>query len=201
MLPHLVQRSAVASRRGVENVGHQRRVEAESAPHDHRLERRDRAGGGDVVVQRLDRVAGAKRTGKESLLPQRFQHRAHLPERGSLAAGHDCQRPGARAIDAPGHRRVQQFDSAPGELRTERAGRHRVGRAHCLAVGQHGDEDARAARDLGRPMRPRPMKAIAARFIWPPWPACAISRCGPARAWRVSHLLRLHRRVLSRATA
>jgi hypothetical protein len=118
--------------RGVDDVDHRPRVEAEPLADRKRLG--DDAGGrgGDHVVQRLHRVPGAQRPGAE--LPRGVaEHPQHRLDGGNVArraADHDRQFPRHRPGDPARHGRVdnreaKRFQSA---RQLQRVGR--IGGAH-----------------------------------------------------------------------
>jgi hypothetical protein len=163
--------------RDVQDLGHERRIEAEALADQERLHRQDQGSGRAQVVERLHRLAAAQRAGAKDPRPHQPEQRLDALERGRRAARHDGERGRLGPRHAARDRGVDQLRSPGCERRRElgvdrgvggaHVDHHRTGAdslgeaaqhhlAHCRAVGQHGDdgraapgERARTARHLG----------------------------------------------------
>jgi len=148
---------------------------------DERFGGSRKAGGGDVVVERLHRMARTERAGSEEPLAHVAQDRLNALD-GSVVGGadHDGERAGFGPRHAAGNRRVDQRDAAPAEFGAQLARALGLRRAHIdndralrqgasqrATIGlqqhvtddrpgrQHGDDDVHGASQFGKADRDR----------------------------------------------
>jgi len=168
LLRDLTLGRAVLAGRGVDRLDHRPGVQTERLRHQQRLEPGERAGRAEIVVQRLDRMAGAERAAMEEVLAHGAEHGLDLLHDSLVAAHHEGERAVARLGDRAGNGRIDHRDlfcrksnsqrARAGRIRGAHVDDHRAGLergqglehhlAHHRAVRQHGDEHVRAVRRL-----------------------------------------------------
>ena len=121
MLLELVLGRVVHAARRIQDVDDRRRIEAEAFARDHCIARGDEPGGGNVVIERLDRMTGPERARVKNLAAHFFEHRFHLRKGFGIAADHDRERRRDSAFDAVRYRRIDQLDVAFREQRAKLA--------------------------------------------------------------------------------
>jgi len=93
---------------GVDRLEHGLRVEPERLRQQQRFEAGEGAGGAEVVVERLHRVAGAHRANMKDLVAELLEEGTRLRQRRLVAARHDGERRIARSGNRAGNRRIDQ---------------------------------------------------------------------------------------------